>query len=257
MVCVPVFRQQAWIYDRPEQPVSMSGANTAGFVYDAHRRRVRQVIDGETIYSVYTSSGSMVYRHNATTGETTDYLRLGSRTVARLDQAGKVTYTYADHLGSPVLATNASGGVRWREDYTPFGEARPQSAANDNGESYTGHITDTETGIVYMQARYYDPAIGRFLSQDPVGFASGGVGYFNRYAYVGNDPLNATDPTGAVIAPNKAGATDPSTIENELAANPSLSDLSDNHGGNQDRYFFTEDYGWVDVRHFGAAADAV
>ncbi|SDM91159.1 RHS repeat-associated core domain-containing protein, partial [Maricaulis salignorans] len=60
----------------------------------------------------------------------------------------------------------------------------------------TGHITDTDTGMVYMQARYYDPAIGRFLSGDPVGFAQGGVGYFNRYAYVGNNPVNATDPTG-------------------------------------------------------------
>ena len=76
------------------------------------------------------------------------------------------------------------------------GEARQQPAANDTGESYTGHITDTDTGLVYMQARYYDPAIGRFLSQDPMGFAQGGVGYFNRYAYVGNDPLNMTDPTG-------------------------------------------------------------
>jgi len=96
----------------------------------------------------------------------------------------------------PVAATNAAGALLWREDYTPFGEARQQPAANDNGESYTGHITDTDTGIVYMQARYYDPAIGRFLSQDPVGFAQGGPGYFNRYAYVGNNPLNATDPTG-------------------------------------------------------------
>ncbi|MEM9740873.1 MAG: RHS repeat-associated core domain-containing protein [Pseudomonadota bacterium] len=46
-----------------------------------------------------------------------------------------------------------------------------------------------------MQARYDDPVIGRFLSKDPVGFTEGGVGYFNRYAYVGGDPVNLTDPT--------------------------------------------------------------
>ncbi len=47
-----------------------------------------------------------------------------------------------------------------------------------------------------MQARYYDPVIGRFLSNDPVGFAEGGVGYFNRYAYTFNNPISYTDPTG-------------------------------------------------------------
>ena len=47
-----------------------------------------------------------------------------------------------------------------------------------------------------MPARYDDPAIGRFLSVDPVQFANAGPGYFNRYAYVGSNPLNATDPTG-------------------------------------------------------------
>jgi hypothetical protein len=47
-----------------------------------------------------------------------------------------------------------------------------------------------------MQARYYDPVLGRFLAPDPVGFAEGGVRYFNRYAYTANDPVNAWDPTG-------------------------------------------------------------
>ena len=47
-----------------------------------------------------------------------------------------------------------------------------------------------------MQARYYDPAIGRFLSNDPVGFTAGGIEYFNRYAYVANDPVNLIDPLG-------------------------------------------------------------
>ncbi|WP_417477183.1 polymorphic toxin-type HINT domain-containing protein [Maricaulis sp.] len=60
-------------------------------------------------------------------------------------------------------------------------------------------MTDTDTGMVYMQARYYDPAIGRFLLGDPVGFAQGGPGYFNRYAYVGNDPVNGVDPTGEAV----------------------------------------------------------
>ena len=51
-----------------------------------------------------------------------------------------------------------------------------------------------------MQARYYDPLIGRFLSNDPVGFAEGGPTYFNRYAYTANNPVNNIDPDGRKIA---------------------------------------------------------
>jgi RHS repeat-associated protein len=57
---------------------------------------------------------------------------------------------------------------------------------------YTGHADDAESGLTYAQARYYDPVVGRFLSPDPVRLADD----FNLYAYVGNNPINATDPTG-------------------------------------------------------------
>ncbi|WP_220465316.1 MULTISPECIES: RHS repeat-associated core domain-containing protein [unclassified Colwellia] len=60
---------------------------------------------------------------------------------------------------------------------------------------YTGHKFDTDIGLSYMQARYYDPVIGRFYSNDPVGF-TGEVDTFNRYSYVANNPYKYTDPAG-------------------------------------------------------------
>jgi len=71
-------------------------------------------------------------------------------------------------------------------------------AVNITQPGFTGHIKDSETGLNYMQARYYDPVIGRFLSVDPVGFLGSGedTRYFNRYAYTGNNPINAIDPDG-------------------------------------------------------------
>jgi RHS repeat-associated protein len=75
------------------------------------------------------------------------------------------------------------------------------AAANDNQAGYTGHIEDAATGLVYMQARYYDPIIGRFLANDPVGFTPGRPDMFNRYAYAGNDPLNQVDPDGKCAGP--------------------------------------------------------
>jgi RHS repeat-associated protein len=86
----------------------------------------------------------------------------------------------------------------WRERYTPFGEKMDDPAGNKDHMGYTGHIEDTASGLTYMQARYYDPVIGRFLSIDPVGFVESGnnPAMFNRYAYAWNDPVNLTDPDG-------------------------------------------------------------
>ena len=118
-----------------------------------------------------------------------------------------VTYLHADHLGSAQTGTRSNGTLAWRQRYTPFGEAITNLAANDNLAGFTGHIKDKATGLnrcIFrkrklheMQARYYDPVIGRFLSIDPVTFMStGDPRYFNRYAYAANDPVNMIDPDG-------------------------------------------------------------
>ena len=182
-------------YDTAEQPMSMGGAVTASFVYDGNLKRVKQTINGETIYSVYGQSGAILYRDNVTTGETTDYIRANGMTLARL-RGGVTTFPHADHLGSPVAATDAGGNVLWREQYTAFGEKRLDPALNFDNEGFTGHIDDAATGLTYMQARYYDPVIGRFLSNDPVAFAPDRPQYFNRYSYALNDPVNKIDPDG-------------------------------------------------------------
>ncbi len=183
--------------------MAISGAATGSYAYDtesssaqaAHNRRVKQTLDG-----------TLIHRDNVTTGETTDYLRLGQSgpTLVRLKtQAGVVTptYTHNDHLGSASMGTSAGGSILWFESYTPFGEPLQTPLANEDNQGHTGHIHDTATGLTYMQARYYDPVIGRFLSNDPVGFADRGWQYFNRYAYTANDPVNMVDPDGEQLVP--------------------------------------------------------
>lgn len=110
----------------------------------------------------------------------------------------KVTYQHTDILGTPVLETDEAGQVVSRSVYDPFGKRLGGEKA---GIGYTGHLQDEDLGLTYMQARYYDPMIGRFYSNDPVGamehIASGNsVHGFNRFTYANNSPYKYVDPDG-------------------------------------------------------------
>lgn len=103
----------------------------------------------------------------------------------------ETVYVHSDILGSPIMETNSSGTVTSRSHYKPFGEALE---GMKKGVGYTGHLNDKDLKLTYMQARYYDPVIGRFYSNDPLGFRD--VHSFNRYAYANNNPYKYTDPDG-------------------------------------------------------------
>ena len=132
--------------------------------------------------------------------ELTDYITAGGMNIARVRLGQGRYYEHSDHLGSPVTQTRNNGGLATRTRYTPFGlEMDTAGLLKDQG-GFTGHIKDSATGLNYMQARYYDPVMGRFLSVDPVTFLDKPYpGQFNRYAYTWNDPINANDPDGEFL----------------------------------------------------------
>lgn len=114
-----------------------------------------------------------------------------------------VTYVYTDVQGTVLAETDEAGNVTAQFDYRAFG--RSALGGSPNGPGYAGHVNDADTGLVYMQARYYDPDIGRFLGIDASGAAPSNLFNFNRFAYANNNPVVFIDPDGndgvAVVFP--------------------------------------------------------
>lgn len=117
-----------------------------------------------------------------------------------------VQYIHTDALGSPIAISDASGTLVDRTVYEPFGATVGRT--NGDAPSYTGHVSDRATGLTYMQQRYYDPDVGKFLSVDPVTmYRAGDARYFNVYSYAFNAPYSFKDPDGRCpVCPFLVGA---------------------------------------------------
>jgi RHS repeat-associated protein len=166
----------------------MTYGNGNSYRYDGHNRRVKAIDSTGTRYSFYTSSGQLVFEN--INGVSQENYYLGSQLVAQ-QKASVVTYIHSDLLGSTAAKSNRLGNMVSQHRYKPFGQ---DWGGTKNEIGYTGHKFDTDLGLSYMQARYYDPVIGRFYSNDPLGFRD--IHSFNRYAYANNNPYKYTDPTG-------------------------------------------------------------
>jgi RHS repeat-associated protein len=110
------------------------------------------------------------------------------------------TFLHKDHLNSNRLETDATGSVITRVSYSPYGEATA-TPGPIGSKGYINERFDPETGLLYLNARYMDPKLGRFISPDTWDPTMEGVG-FNRYAYAGNDPINGSDPNGHAVISN-------------------------------------------------------
>ncbi|WP_369742658.1 RHS repeat domain-containing protein [Pseudidiomarina sp. PP-1MA] len=176
----------------------MTAALGKSYTYDGHNRRVKVAGDGDTRYYLYSQSGQLLLSED--NGVQTNYIYLGSKLIAE-DRQATTTFIHTDRLGSPVARTNSTGRVESRRHYQPFGDTY-EAPSDDIG--YTGHKYDNDSGLSYMQQRYYDPIIGRFYSNDPVDAFShlsstNGTHGFNRYAYANNNPYKYVDPDGRVV----------------------------------------------------------
>ncbi len=138
----------------------------------------------------------------------------GSNVIAQRNSDGSFYWLHQDHLGSGRKMTDTSGTMTYRAEFDPYGklllEWSQGNVANRNSKKFTGYERDAATGLDYAQARMYGSEWGRFLSPDPLGFASANKKSpksLNRYSYVEGNPVNAIDPSGNLLAnPDEGGS---------------------------------------------------
>jgi RHS repeat-associated protein len=188
-------RNYAWDFENRLTSVVMP-SGTVNFKYDPFGRRVQKafaqgssttvsnyVYDGADLIQEVDASGNVVARN--TQGVAID------EPLAQL-RAGTASYYEQDDLGSVTSLSNSGGALPNSYVYDTFGNVAASSGSLVNSFQYTGREYDLETGLRYHRNRYYDPLVGRFLSEDPIAWFGG----FNFYRYVLNSPTKFIDPFG-------------------------------------------------------------
>ena len=187
-----------YTWDARGQLAAIAGGTAATFQYDSQRRRLARTVGGTTTAYAYDADnfvqelaglGSMstVNANLLTGGIDRTFLRsTGTGATAMLHWA------MPEANNSTVTMTDSAGTSQKTYAYDPYGRTRPGAGTDTNSQQYTGRENDG-TGLYYYRNRYYMPECMRFISEDPLGWASG---QSNNYAYVGGDPINNTDPSG-------------------------------------------------------------
>jgi RHS repeat-associated protein len=207
-------REQSVTYTSFERPnVITENGITGTFTYNAAGDRVKMaVLNGPTNLLTRYYLGGQYEIDNGTTATYAEKLYVGgdsysaSAVYVKSGSAWSMMYILRDYLGSITHITNASGGLVQELSYDAWGRLRnpatqtsytPGNEPNLNlGRGYTGHEHLSWFGLVNMNARLYDPAVGRFLAPDPYVQNPFISQNFNRYSYALNNPLRYTDPDG-------------------------------------------------------------
>jgi RHS repeat-associated protein len=186
-------------YDGLDHLVSWDAGSSSQeqYVYDASGSRVlrRSTVAGNTTMTVY-AFGREEHRYSGTgvNQGNTYYYSLGGRLIG--ESNGSTTNLFlTDGLGSVITTISATAGsasVQGNQAYGPYGNSQYQAGAIGTAKGFTGQYQDA-TGLDYYNARYYDPAVGRFISADTVEGNGSGM---DPYAYVDGNPETKNDPTG-------------------------------------------------------------
>jgi RHS repeat-associated protein len=225
---------RVFTYDYQNRLVSLSDGGA--FTYDDGENRIKKIENGITTYYFFSEYEEARYidENNTPVTEEIKYYFANGQRIAKRSSLDGLYYFHTDHLGSAVRVTDESGNIMQSMAYDPFGSTAYSWTAEElNTETryqFTGQEHD-ESGIYYYGARYYDPALGRFLQADSV------LDGLNRYAYCHNNPVKYTDPTGHValtgLTDGNGGAVYPTNEVEPEEEEPESTQGSMNGGGDE------------------------
>jgi RHS repeat-associated protein len=179
-----------YTWDARNQLASIAGNFTASFQYDPFGRRLGKTINGSTTNFLYDGMNPV---QELAGGSPSANLLTGlgvDEDFQRTDLTGTSNFL-SDALGSTLALADPTGTVQTQYTYDPFGGTTTQGAASANSLQFTSRENDGD-GLYYSRARYYDPSLMRFISQDPSGLAAG----TDRYVYADDAPTALVDPLG-------------------------------------------------------------
>lgn len=213
---------EVWTYAWNQDGEMISATSSTGekfeYEYDAAGNKtavVHTAVDGSVARTEYlidpTGEGDVAAEYDAEGNLIATYA-YGLGLTSKTDATGAASYYAFDMLGSTAAMTDATGAVLNEYAYNPFGGAIYKSETVDNMFEFVGEYgvaTDQNDALISMRARWYDPATGRFVSEDPLGYAAGDA---NLYRYCGNAVTISIDPSGLL----DTGSTNPLSGENLL-----------------------------------------
>ena len=189
-------------YDGLNQLIGFTdGETTASYKYNADGLRTSKTIDGKTINHIWDGNKQIVVDMDDSDWYSAEVYVRGTNLLAKFSkQSGNVKtdyqyYTQNAH-GDVVNLTDSTGAITKSYKYDAFGVEQNVDDADDNAFRYCGEYYDSESGTIYLRARYYDPTIGRFISRDSVTGENTDPLSLNLYTYCHNNPILGVDPSG-------------------------------------------------------------
>lgn len=213
--CTQDCTEYIWDANNRLAQLKINGQTTAVYSYDAQGRRVEASINTVVNGNPQTNTVQYIYEGNQAVGDVRNgqlshSLLTGlfidehlARTAIATNGQVQSQAQLTDALGSVIaLAKAQTSGINTSYSYSPYGQTQATSEDSTNNQQYTGREAgiEGEAGLYYYRARYYDPVLKRFISEDPIGLSGG----WNVYQYVYADPVRLADPDGlsGKIPPN-------------------------------------------------------
>ena len=195
-------------WDGRRLATAVKGSDTMSFVYGEDGTRVSKTVNGVTTHYVY--SGNLLISEYTDTATTVYIYDVNGSPIGfryRLNTyADDVwdTYWYVKNVQGDIVEIYSSAGVKlvtykydaWGNTTVAYSNNGENTTAVKNNLTYRGYYYDSDLGLYYLQTRYYDPIVCRFINADGYVTTGQGITGYNMFAYCGNNPVNYVDPNG-------------------------------------------------------------